>query len=411
MKRSTGKEDTMALGFSSEKLGNIQAFVKSYVDSGKLPGYLCLVSRYGEEAHFLAYGKRDVERATPITRDTVFRIYSMSKPITSVALMMLYETGAFQLDDPVAKYIPQWRNLKVFAGGDAQSYQTTPPARPMTVKDLLTHMSGLTYGFLGSHPVDALYRAAQIGGGAPGATLAGMIDDLAKIPLQFSPGTRWNYSVSTDVLGYLVQVLADQDLDQYVAQKITRPLGMDDTGYFVEPKNHARLAACYDRVVATNSLKLQDDPAKSPYRTRPTFLSGGGGMVSTIDDYHTFTRMLLGKGETNGVRLLGRKTVEYMTLNHLPGNKDLAAMGQPIFSETPYDGIGFGLGFSVILDPATANVLDSAGEFAWGGAASTYFWIDPVEELIVIFMTQLLPSSSYPIRRQLKALVYQALVD
>ena len=401
----------MTLGFSNDKLDNIQAFVKSYVDDGKLPGYLCLVSRYGEEAHFLSYGKRDVERDTPISRDTVFRIYSMSKPITSVALMMLYEKGAFQLDDPVAKYIPQWRDLKVFAGGDEKSYQTSAPARSMNVKDLLTHCSGLTYGFLGTHPVDAMYRAAKIGGGAPGATLAGMIDDLARIPLQFSPGTQWNYSVSTDVLGYLVQVLADQDFDQFVAEKITRPLGMDDTGFFVAPKNHDRFAACYDRVAATNSLKLQDDPKKSPYLSRPTFLSGGGGMVSTIDDYHTFTRMLLGKGAANDVRILGRKTVEYMTLNHLPGNKDLAAMGQPIFSETPYDGIGFGLGFSVILDPATANVLDSPGEFAWGGAASTYFWIDPVEELIVIFMTQLLPSSSYPIRRQLKALVYQALID
>jgi CubicO group peptidase (beta-lactamase class C family) len=401
----------MTLGFSTEKLGNVQGLIKGYVDSGKLPGYLCLISRFGEEAHFLAYGKRDVERGTAITRDTVFRIYSMSKPITSVALMMLYEKGAFQLDDPVAKYIPQWRDLRVFAGGDAKSHQVVAPARPMTVKDLLTHTSGLTYGFLGTHPVDAMYRAAQIGGSAPGATLAGMIDDLAKLPLQFSPGTQWNYSVSTDVCGYLVQVLADQDLDHYVAERITRPLGMDDTGYFVAPKNHARFAACYDRVVATNSIKLQDDPTKSPYLERPTFLSGGGGMVSTIDDYHTFTRMLLGKGEVNDVRLLGRKTVEYMTLNHLPGNKDLAAMGQPIFSETPYDGIGFGLGFSVILDPATANVLDSPGEFAWGGAASTYFWIDPVEELIVIFMTQLLPSSSYPIRRQLKTLVYQALID
>jgi len=401
----------MTLGFSIEKLDNIQAFVKSYVDDGKLPGYLCLVSRYGEEAHFLSYGKRDVERGTPVSRDTVFRIYSMSKPITSVALMMLYEKGAFQLDDPVAKYIPRWRDLKVFAGGDEKSYKVSAPARPMNVKDLLTHCSGLTYGFLNTHPVDAMYRTAKVGGGTPGATLAGMIDELARLPLQFSPGTQWNYSVSTDVLGYLVQVLADQDFDQFVAEKITRPLGMDDTGFFVVPENHDRFAACYDRVAATNSLKLQDDPRKSPYLSRPTFLSGGGGMVSTIDDYHTFTRMLLGKGAANDVRILGRKTVEYMTLNHLPGNKDLAAMGQPIFSETPYDGIGFGLGFSVILDPATANVLDSPGEFAWGGAASTYFWIDPMEELIVIFMTQLLPSSSYPIRRQLKALVYQALID
>ena len=399
------------LGFSWERLARIPAFIKTYVDDGKLPGYACLVSRFGEEAYYTAYGDSDVERGTPIARDTIFRIYSMTKPITSVALMTLYEKGAFQLDDPVATYLPQWRDLQVFAGGDATDFRVQKPARPMLIKDLFTHTSGLTYGFLNSHPVDALYRAAHIGERRPGATLAGMVDDLAALPLQFSPGTQWNYSVSTDVLGHLVQVFADQDLGQYIAERITRPLGMDDTGFFVMPKNHARLAACYDRVAATNSFKLQDDPRKSPYLTQPTFLSGGGGLVSTLDDYHTFARMLLGKGAANGVRVLGRKTIEFMTLNHLPGNKDIAAMGRPVFSETSYDGIGFGLGFSVVLDPATANVVDSSGDFAWGGAASTYFWVDPAEQLIVIFMSQLLPSSSYPIRRQLKALVYQALVD
>jgi CubicO group peptidase (beta-lactamase class C family) len=399
------------LGFSRQRLERIPAFIESYVDDGKLPGYVCLVSRFGEEAYYTAYGCSDVERGTPIARNTIFRIYSMTKPITSVALMTLYEKGAFQLDDPVANYLPQWRDLHVFAGGDATNYHVQKPSRPMVIKDLFTHTSGLTYGFLNTHPVDAMYRAAQIAAKGPGSTLAGMIDDLAALPLQFSPGTQWNYSVSTDVLGHLVQVFSDQDLGQYIAERITRPLGMDDTGFFVMPKNHARLAACYDRVVATNSLKLQDNPRTSPYLKLPTFLSGGGGLVSTVDDYHTFARMLLGKGEANGVRVLGRKTVEYMTVNHLPGNKDIAAMGRPIFSETSYDGIGFGLGFSVVLDPATANVVDSAGDFAWGGAASTYFWIDPVEQLIVIFMSQLLPSSSYPIRRQLKALVYQALVD
>jgi CubicO group peptidase (beta-lactamase class C family) len=398
-------------GLCERKLQYVQQHLKTYVDDGKLPGYLCLVSRRGAEALLLAHGMMDVARGRPVARDTVFRIYSMTKPITSVALMMLYERGRFQLDDPVAKYIPQWADLRVFAGGDDRHYDVKVPDRPMVVKDLFTHTAGLTYGFLNAHPVDALYRAHGVGGMATGGTLEDMIDRLAELPLQFSPGERWNYSVATDVLGYLVQRLADQDLDDFIRDHITGPLGMNDSGFFVPEAAHQRFAACYERVPKTDGFRLQDDPQTSSYRARPSFLSGGGGMVSTIDDYHRFTRMLLNKGELDGARILGRKTVEYMTLNHLPGNRDLAAMGQPTFSETSYDGIGFGLGFSVVLDPAAANVLDSVGEYAWGGAASTYFFVDPVEELIMIFMTQLLPSSSYPVRRQLKTLVYQALVD
>jgi CubicO group peptidase (beta-lactamase class C family) len=401
----------MPKGLSKKRLGRIREFLQSYVADGKLPGYLYLVSRRGDEVDGATHGLMDVARAKPVARDTIFRIYSMTKPITSVALMMLYEEGRFQLDDPVARYIPQWNALRVFAGGTEHQFDVTAPLRAMTVKDLFTHTSGLTYGFMQSHPVDAMYRARNIGGMTIGGTLQGMIDALAEIPLQFSPGTRWNYSVSTDVLGYLVERLSGEPLDEFIRARITRPLGMVDSGFSVPQEKLARFAACYERVPATTTFRLQDDPASSSYLVRPTFLSGGGGMVSTLDDYHNFARMLLGQGEFAGVRLLGRKTLEYMTRNHMPGNRDLAAMGQPVFSETPYDGIGFGLGFSVVLDPAAANVLDSVGEFAWGGAASTYFWVDPVEELIVIFMTQLLPSSSYPVRRQLKQLVYQALVD
>jgi len=398
-------------GLCDHKLQYVQQHLKRYVDDGKLPGYLCLVSRRGEEALFQPYGLMDVARGRPVTRDAIFRIYSMTKPITSVALMMLYERGRFQLDDPVARYIPQWRDLKVFAGGDDRHYDVKAPDRPMVIKDLFTHTSGLTYGFLNAHPVDAMYRAQGVGGMGNGGTLEEMIDKLADLPLQFSPGARWNYSVATDVLGYLVQRLADQDLDDYIREHITVPLGMTDSGFAVPAAAHGRLAACYERVPNTDGFRLQDDPQTSAYRSRPTFFSGGGGMVSTIDDYHRFARMLLNRGELDGARILGRKTVEYMTRNHLPGNRDLAAMGQPTFSETSYDGIGFGLGFSVVLDPAAANVLDSVGEYAWGGAASTYFFNDPAEDLIVIFMTQLLPSSAYPVRRQLKALVYQAIVD
>ncbi len=401
----------MSSGVASERIAAVGPFLSGYVGSGRLPGYSVLVSRRGEEAYFGHAGVRDVERKSKLERDTVFRIYSMTKPITSVALMMLYEKGAFALDDAVSRYIPQWKHLKVFASGTEHDYQVTEPKRAMRVKDLFTHTSGLTYGFMQSHPVDAMYRSQDIGGMATSGTLEVMIEKLADIPLQFSPGDRWNYGVSTDVLGYLVQKLADMPLDEFIRTRITQPLGMQDSGFSVRPDQASRLAACYERVPNTDSYRLQDDPTKSPYLKPPTFLSGGGGMVSTIDDYHNFTRMLLAKGEYGGARIIGRKTLEYMTLNHMPGNKDLAAMGQPIFSETPYDGVGFGLGFSVVIDPATSNVVDSVGEYAWGGAASTYFWVDPVEELIVIFMTQLIPSSSYPIRRQLKQLVYQSLID
>ncbi len=397
-------------GMSEERLQRLGRHLDRYVIDGRLPGYACLVSRHGVEAWFGASGQRDVERGLAVTRDTVFRIYSMTKPITSVALMTLYERGLFQLDDPVARYIPQWRDLRVFAGGDANTYSVRRPDRPMVIKDLLTHTSGLTYGFQHAHPVDALYRARGVGLLTSTMTLAEMIDALAELPLQFSPGARWNYSVATDVLGYLVERLADQDLDDFIRSTITAPLGMSDSGFTVPAGASARFAACYERSRG-DGLRLQDDPENSSYHARPLFLSGGGGMVSTLDDYHRFARMLLGGGAVEGVRILGRKTLAYMTANHLPGNRDLAAMGQPAFAETPFEGIGFGLGFSVVLDPVAANVLDSPGEFAWGGAASTYFFVDPREELVVIFMTQLLPSSAYPIRRQLKTLVYQALVD
>ena len=394
----------MTNGFVASRLARIAQHIDGYVEAGRLPGALCLVSRGGEEAFFHACGLRDVERRRPMQRDTVVRLYSMTKPIASVALMMLYEEGRFQLDDPVSRTIPAWRDLAVFDGGDAKRYAVRPPDAPLAIKHLLTHTAGLTYGFAGDHPVDALYRDAKVADG----TLAQMAEKLAALPLKFSPGTRWNYGVSTDVCGYLVERFSGTTLDRFVAERIAAPLKMADSGFQVAENAAERLAACY-RHVAPGGYGLQDDPESSRYLGPPRFLSGGGGMVGTLDDYHRFALMLLRKGELGGQRLLGRKTVEHMTANHLPGNRDLAAMGQPVFSETPYEGIGFGLGFSVVVDPAAANVLDSPGEFAWGGAASTYFWVDPVEEVIAVFLTQLLPSSTYPIRRELKTLVYQAL--
>ena len=406
----------MADGLSEKRLERIEPVLRRYVDDGELPGYLLSISRRGREALFLSGGLMDVERGRRFERDAIARIYSMTKPIASVALMQLYEQGAFQLDDPVSRYIPRWERLQVFAGGGEHHYGTRAPDREMIVKDLLTHTSGLTYGFMHSHPVDALYRARI----DASDSLEAVVATLGELPLQFSPGTRWQYGMSTDVVGYLVQVLSGQPLDDYIAEHVTGPLGMTDSGFTVPADQAHRFAACYECGTGkpgTPAYRLTDDPATSRYLGPPAMLSGGGGMVATIDDYRRFAAMLLGKGELDGVRLLGRKTVEYMTRNHLPGHGDLAAMGMPVFSETPFAGVGFGLGFSVALDPAAANVIDSPGQFAWGGMAGTYFWVDPVEELSVILFAQLIHSDAIPtspprlLRRRLKPLIYQALVD
>ena len=398
-----------SVGLSSARLGRIPEHLNGYVDAGRIPGYLVLITRRGQPAYLYRYGLRDVEAGQPLEEDTIFRIYSMTKPITSVALMTLYERGLFQLDTPVSTFIPDFKNLEVFESGDAEHYQTISMEREITIRDLLTHTAGLTYGFMNVHPVDALYRAHGVEGARSKGSLHDMVQKLSKLPLLFSPGTRWSYSVATDVLGYLVELLSGKSLDTYCSEHVWEPLGMRDTAFSVADENVSRLAANYE--YQKGHFRLIDSPTKSVYRRQPTFLSGGGGLVSTASDYLNFLLMLGNKGVLNGKRILGRKTVELMTMNHLPDNADLSRMGQKVFSEMPYDGIGFGLGFSVTLDPAKAQILGSPGEYSWGGAASTTFWIDPVEDLIVIFLTQLIPSSSYPIRRELRVLTYQSIVD
>jgi CubicO group peptidase (beta-lactamase class C family) len=398
------------VGLSAARLARIAPFFEDrYVADGKLPGVLTLVARRGQVAHLGCSGVRNVATGEAMTPDTIFRVYSMTKPIVSVALMTLYEEGRFQLDDPVSRFIPSWADLRVWSDGTADSYSTGFPEREMQVRDLLTHTSGLTYGFMARHPVDSLYRRRGVD--ADGSTdLAEMIDKLAELPLLFAPGTRWSYSVATDVCGYLCELLSGQRLDDVLRDRIFEPLGMVDSGFSVPEGEAHRLAANY-AWTPNDPLLLFDDPSTSTYRTPPTFLSGGGGLVSTAADYLRFATMLANRGELDGHRVLGRKTVEHMTLNHLPGGVDLAAMGQKVFSEISYDGIGFGLGFSVMLDPARAGVIGSIGEHGWGGAASTMFWVDRSEELVGMILTQLMPSSTYPIRRELKSLVYQALVD
>jgi CubicO group peptidase (beta-lactamase class C family) len=398
-------------GFAPDRLTRIDEHFRRYVADGRLAGWSLLVSRDGRIVHVATDGHRDREAQLPVGLDTVFRIYSMTKPITSVAAMMLYEEGAFELKDPVSRFIPSFADVRVYKQGSSLAPVTEPASEPVRIWHLLTHTSGLTYGFHYAHPVDAMYRAAGFDFGAPPALdLAACCDAWAAIPLVFQPGTEWNYSVSTDVLGRVVEVASGQTLDDFFRTRLFEPLGMADTGFSVPEADHARLAALYAKAPAIDEpvrIDALGDLALQP----PVSLSGGGGLVSTLGDYHRFTQMLLGEGELDGVRLLGTRTVRYMSQNHLPGGVDLEAFGRPLFAETTYDGVGFGLGFSVVDDPVKNKVLSSEGEYAWGGAASTAFWVDPLERITAVFMTQLLPSSTHPIRSQLKQLVYQALVD
>jgi CubicO group peptidase (beta-lactamase class C family) len=396
---------------SKAAFDRLEAHLKRrYIDAGRFPGTQLLVYRRGHVVHNAVQGLADIERKVPVKDDTIFRIYSMTKPVTSVAFMMLLEEGRVALDEPVHQYIPEWKNLGVFQAGIAPAFLTRPPARPMLIVDLLRHTSGLTYGFQQRSNVDAAYRDMKIGEFEKSGTLQSMIDDLAKLPLEFSPGEAWNYSVSTDVIGYLIGRISGRPFEQFLQERIFDPLGMTDTGFFVSRAKAHRLAGCYS-ADGKGGMTLQDDPAESSFLSPPSFISGGGGLCSTAADYLTFCRAMLNGGELGGVRLIGPKTLALMTSNQLPGGRDLTEMSRSMFSEANNAGVGFGLGVSVTMRPSQTLIPGSAGEYAWGGAASTAFWIDPAEELITIFMTQLLPSSSYPVRRELRTMVYAAITD
>ena len=400
-----------AVGLSSERLGRIETFIKDkYIDSGKLPCALTQVWRRGQLAYTSVLGSADVERGLPLKADSLFRIYSMTKPVTSVAFMMLVEEGKVSLDDPVHRFIPAWRDLGVFQAGGLGSFQTKRAAEPMRMLDLLRHTAGLTYGFQQRTNVDAAYRKLKLDGIDSSGGLQDFVDRLGTVPLEFSPGEAWNYSVATDVLGYLVETISGQPFDAFLKSRIFDPLKMVDTGFFVPESQRARFTACY-ALTPTGKVVLQDDPATSRYFTDPSVKSGGGGLVSTADDYMRFCRMLLNGGELDGARLLSPKTIRLMTINHLPGGKELTQLSQSLFSEAVFEGLGFGLGFAMTVDQARTKNTGSLGEYFWGGMASTAFWIDPVEDLAVVFMTQLMPSSAYPIRRELRTLVYSAFTE
>ena len=401
------------VGLDADRLDRIGQHFTRYVSDGKLPGWLITVNRRGRLAYVARHGSRDLEAGRPAETDTLWRIYSMTKPITSVAAMMLFEEGAFELTDPVSSFIPSFGAVRVFNGGSDLKPVTVPAAEPVRIWHLLTHTSGLTYGFHRAHPVDAMYRAAGFEWDSPpGMDLAQACDVWAGLPLLFQPGAEWNYSVSTDVLGRVVEVVSGQSLDEFFAARIFGPLGMTDTTFWTD--DATRLAALY--IPGPDGRPTRLDSLGRLVLAPRSLLSGGGGLLSTAADYDRFTQMLLDRpdspgGELDGTRLLGPRTVRYMTRNHLPGNRDLKTFGRPLYAETPFLGVGFGLGFAVTIDPGPGKIISSAGELTWGGGASTAFWIDPSEELTVSFFTQLLPSSAYPIRSQLRQLVYQALVD
>jgi CubicO group peptidase (beta-lactamase class C family) len=395
-----------SLGFDPARLARIDALVRErYLDSGKLPNAQLLIAREGQIVHFSSQGAARDGSDRPIDEASLFRIASMTKPVTSLAFMMLVEEAKVALDTPVHHVLPEFKDIGVYAGGGAGvPFATRPTADPMRMVDLLRHTSGLTYSFQQRSNVDAAYREGKIENWWGNLTLDEFAGALGRIPLEFSPGEQWNYSVSTDMLGLVVERISGVTLDAFFRERIFAPLGMDDTFFHVPAEKLDRLTDCWS-FVAGKGRVMHDRGAESAWANRPRQLSGGGGLVSTAMDYHRLCSMFLNGGDG----LVSRKTIDLMTANHLPGGSDLASMSKSLFSETTNAGVGFGLGFAVTTDVAKTLIPGSAGEYYWGGMFSTAFFIDPVERLHMVFMTQLAPSSLYPIRRELKTMIYAAL--
>jgi CubicO group peptidase (beta-lactamase class C family) len=403
--------DPAEAGFDAQRLARIDTHFEQYVADGRLASWQIALSRGGKLVHSSGRGHLDQAAATPLVPDTIWRIFSMSKPITSVAAMILHERGLFELHDPVGNFLPEFADQRVWRSGSTVRPVVEPVRDPIEMWHLMTHTSGLTYGFMNAHPVDHMYRTAGFDFGTPAQMdLAELSVRVAELPLLFQPGSEWNYSMATDILGRVIEVLSGKPLDEFMRTEIFEPLGMVDTGFFVPEAQHHRVAQLYGRHPGTG-LAIPLDAAGRASLAPPPALLGGGGLVSTMSDYVRFAEMLRRGGELDGRRLLAPRTVRYMATNHLPGNADLSMYGRPLFSETTFDGVGFGLLGSVTLDPVMAKVPGSVGDFGWGGAASTFFWVDPVEDLTCVFMTQLLPSNSHPIRSMIKQLVHQALID
>ena len=402
--------DPIEVGFDQARLATLDAHFARYVDAGKLAGWQIVVARRGEIAHASVYGSRDLEAGLPVAPDTLWRIYSMTKPITSVAAMMLFEEGRLELTDEVSRWLPEFADVRVYEKGSALRPYTVPAVEPIRVWHLLTHTAGLTYGFHQTSVVDALYRAAGFDlVPTPGQDLATATRALATLPLLFQPGTAWGYGVSTDVLGRLIEVVSGQSLDEFLADRVFGPLKMTDARWWVDETDASRLAALYTANPQTGQATRFDYLGAAALR-EPAHLSGGGGLICSAADYHRFSQMLVRGGELDGVRLLGSRTVRFMTRNHLPAGKDLGELSTGGITDTILDGIGFGLGFAVVDNPVPSRTPTTEGSYYWGGLASTAFWVDPAEDLTVLLFTQLMPSSTYPLRPQLRQLVYSALV-
>jgi CubicO group peptidase (beta-lactamase class C family) len=405
----------MTHGFSQERLDRIAPFLqRAWIAPGLLPGAQLLLWRRGQVVLDVCTGISDRVRGTAMTGDTIHRIYSMTKPMTSVAALMLLEEGALALDDTVARFIPAFAGLAVCAGGAPGSFSTQPPARAMTVLDLMRHTSGLTYGFLQRTAIDAEYRRLRIGEPDLEGGLPEMMRLLAGLPLEFSPGGGFNYSVATDVLGHVIEIVSGQSLRDFLKARLLQPLGMADTDFFVPEDKRSRFAACYWS--RDDRLALWDDGVRTlRYAALPPLLSGGGGLAGTASDYLRFARMLLNRGELDGVRYLSPHTVELMTMNHLPGGAEIADLmpASGLFNESGYRGIGFGLGVAVMQNLAHAALPGSLGEYGWGGLAGTFFFVDPKEDLIAIVMTQVIDNQvrRMRLRRDLRTLIYSAMTE
>ncbi|MFD7684935.1 serine hydrolase domain-containing protein [Streptomyces sp. NPDC059781] len=398
--------DPAEAGLDAGALERLDRHFARLVDEGRLPGFLVAVARGGRVAHLTAYGARDVAAGLPVESDTLWRIYSMTKPVTAVAALMLMEEGRLSLDDPVGRHLPAFARPRVYESGAGDGVRTRPPAGPLLVRHLMTHTAGLTFAFYHSHPVDALYRAAGLESSvAPGADLAGTTEVYARLPLQFDPGTQWNYSVASNVLGRIVEVVSGRPLDVFLAERIFRPLGMTDAGFEVTDEQAGRLAEMYGE---SDDGGIETVPGL-PLRGRPRFLSGSGGMVASAHDFHRFMELLRRRGELDGTRLLSPATVDLMTRNHLPGGADLRAFGSHPAHDVPGNaGVGFGLGVSVVIDPSRTQAPSAPGSYGWSGVATTTFWVDPGRDLTVQFYTQVRPGSSHTVFRDLKRLVHEA---
>jgi CubicO group peptidase (beta-lactamase class C family) len=402
--------DPADLGFDPDRLQRVADFARAFVDDGRLVGTDVLVARHGQVVLRSTAGLADREQAVPVAENSLWRIFSMTKPITSVAVMQLVEEGRLRLRDPLSRFIPAFAEPRVLVGGTADDPETVPAERPITIADLLNHTAGIGYSIQNRGPVDELHRRAGLDALGHGGTLVDRIERLAAIPLLHQPGTRWSYSMATDVLGRVVEVIEGRSLGEVLEARILEPLGMVDTVFRVDDERLPRMTSCYQFVPGAEP-GLAEAGAASGFRSR-SWESGGGGLVSTMADYHRFCAALIGGGELDGHRILGSRTVRQMMVNHLPGGGDLDEVGDPLYTPGFFSGCGFGLGFATVEDPARGRIQATRGEASWGGAATTAFWVDPVEGVHCVFLTQLLPSSVHvSLRWDLRTLVNQALVD